>query len=279
MTVAYYSFGSVWTPALEEIGTLGPGRWVSFYVLDLYLLHVWYNRPGYNRGVRYIDASTVSQREDTFTDEELQAQVQTPLRRRFLLPPEGKIPITPVAYVILHNSHFVVVVQDTEAKTVHVVGSMCQKALVRQEWLDCHGDIIMAHVCRIHGWPTPDPHTVTIRHVAPPQNGYDCALVVVQVAMSLFREGLQLDASGNLKTPLMECAHNIRLHMYDLFKNTIIPKLHQEHERRRLFPLHMRWEWKTWVTTCLEDSAPSLDEEGHPSLLQLSFGAEEEKAP
>lgn len=145
----------------------------------------------------------------------LDAEEVRGFRERYLLPATGPVPVVPLVYLILiDNNHYISVIQDTENARIYVVGrSSGARGRPKEFWESdtVKGYKVMSLLCRLHGWDCPPRRDVQVSEMRPPQNGYDCGIVVIHTALSLFENGLLCEANGRLIISPPTCGHIRRL--------------------------------------------------------------------
>lgn len=146
-------------------------------------------------------------------------------RHSFLLPAAGEIPLMPVVYPVhVDGNHFIAVVQDTERRRVYVIGRTdTGQHDAHAYWKSdaVNGYARMQTVCHLHDWHCPDLDEVEVHDVRTRQNGYDCGIVVMDAAMGLFRDGLNVDVRGQLSIRTATCSHARRLEVFEVLSSTV----------------------------------------------------------
>ncbi len=150
-----------------------------------------------------------------------------------------------MVYIVLHQGHFIAVLQDTSNASVHLLGSAIPNPTqdsLRTYWTAFHGERIYQHICRLHDWDAGDAGDVTLYQCSPQQNGYDCGIISIQLAVSFFEHGVHYESDGRLSLPVLQCGHHIRLHIFQELRQQL---LNTWEEYQRIYhdpPL----EWTTW---------------------------------
>lgn len=211
----------LWSPALENLGTLAPNIWLDYSIINFYLLARWYQHFPHNR-VRYIDSSAV----DSWQIPEgmlnyqhyLDNFIRPRFRKRYMLPMEGPCPHEPLFIVIRHSEHFFPVCIDRG--TVYVLGRSSAWKQV-DKWEEWNGPQILAHLYYLHGWPSTHLRQVNVLSVNWKMNGYDCGPVAIAVADYLVENGIPQDGFTMAVKVAEACHHTTRLKILRFLVQTL----------------------------------------------------------
>ncbi|KAA1480093.1 hypothetical protein DENSPDRAFT_855688, partial [Dentipellis sp. KUC8613] len=219
-------YWTVWSGAARNIDSLAAETWLSFDVVDFYLLHQWYAHSA-GAQVRYVDAySTNGWDLDAAHDHQIDDYHAPHLWARYFLDEEQDIPMVPVVYIVLKQDHYIAVVQDTSTASVHLLGSNVphpsQEAL-REYWMEFRGDRTYRHICRLHGW----------------EEG------------NLDHHGLAYRSNGRLSLPALRCGHRVRLEVFRELRAQLVD-VWAEYQRLREDPPA---EWIKWSVSSDEHEA------------------------
>lgn len=243
---------SSWTPVLMNIESLQPRQWLDLSIVALYLNYRWYQSSA-NARVRFMDvAAAGSWATEEETEQVFEMYTLPSFRRRYLLPVVGPCPLVPVLYPIFFNDshHFHAVLHDPRDKHIYLLGAMGlpahDPAAVKHQWLALRGDRFYQGVCRLYGWPVHPESELSFAHISPQQNGYDCGIVIIQLAVFLFENGIEAvtTASGVL-TPTLDCGHLARYDIYHQLRLDL-RNVMLEYSATRTMPPP---EWEVWDRT------------------------------
>lgn len=239
---------------MNDIRTLAPKKWLGLYLIEFFLLYHWYQQSA-RAGVRFVDSLSLGETNETF-----EVFVRPRFRRRYFLPVDGQLPHEPVAYCLLGGAdpgqlgpvavhqgiHHVVVVQDVSRRRVTLLGVVDHTPtfeVAREFWKNGGGWDRYRQVCDLHGWDAPAREDdVEVMAVSPPQNGYDCGIVAIQVVMGLYNGSLFIARDGSIPVPALPCGHRTRLNVYNELR-VIFVEMNDYYHAMRSNPPD---EWSTW---------------------------------
>lgn len=210
---------TMWASAYQHLGTLEHESWIDASVLNFHLLAQWYAVQGRTH-VRYVDffaamPSISSSGIHALPDhQEIQLFQQRHLFN-FIL----ESPADPIAFVVMHSSHFFVVVFDYALKTAFILGRRISGAGVRDtptpvydqrldDWNRWNGPFYWDRIAALHGFDAVDHSQTIIEVLNWVQNGYDCGPIACFVMESLMNRGLN---DHSVHIPPISCGHQLCL--------------------------------------------------------------------
>jgi hypothetical protein len=204
--------------------------WIDHSSIDVWLMHLWDSLP--QPRARYVPSLFIVPighiSESDPTDEEID-------RFRDLfddLPSRGTAcPLETLIYVLncgpkpgASGNHFCVLVFAPSHKAIYMLGRNIHKAHTNNDstdWDSWQGPRIWSRVCKLMGWDSLPP--MHLRTTDWRQNGYDCGPIACQVAQHILTIGLQVQITGQWKSPsMMTCYHLLRWRMAEQVHQTVM---------------------------------------------------------
>lgn len=201
----------MWEAAVYNIDSLTNNRWIDYAALNVYLYYRWGRARA--TSVRYVVTQLLMEWngiEEPVYQQRMSRAIIPNYRHNYGLAASGALPMIPLLFAVLENSHFFVVAMDASKRKVWVIGrsSWNERGGSWDEW---HGPGIYKHLCLLHGWEPGNLDTVRTYSVVIPQDGVNCGPSAIRVALCIFERGLQFNRDGKLTCPPRLCPHLARM--------------------------------------------------------------------
>ncbi|KAI6096131.1 hypothetical protein F5141DRAFT_1067853 [Pisolithus sp. B1] len=216
---------TMWAIAYQNLGTLKYQTWIDATILNFHLLSRWYAVQGRTH-VRYVDLFSAIPSISSGTHVSPEAEETSLFQQRHLFHSLPADPSSPVAFVVMHASHFFVIVFDYECGSAFVLGRRISNVPetphpyydeLHDDWNRWNGPFYWSRIAALHGYNSTDPGNVDVMVHNWTQNGYDCGPIASFVMESLMASGLY-GASNTIQIPPIPCGHHLRLQMLETVK-------------------------------------------------------------
>ncbi|KAI5997367.1 hypothetical protein EDD15DRAFT_2162774 [Pisolithus albus] len=206
--------------AFQNLGTLRYQTWIDATVLNFHLLSRWYSVQGRTQ-VRYVDFFSAIPSISSGIHVLPEVEETSLFKQRHLIHSLPANPSTPIAFVVMHASHFFVVVFDYQDDSAFVLGRRISNVPdtphpyydeLHDDWNRWNGPFYWSRIAALHGYDSADPKDVSVLVYNWTQNGYDCGPIASFVMESLMASGLY-GASNTIQIPPIPCGHRLRLQM------------------------------------------------------------------
>lgn len=139
---------------MEEIKTLGLGRWMGHFVVDFHLLQFWYEVKNRSEGLLLPVFATLA-----FTESGgLTGEQISRMRGMLKLPGTGMIPMQLVTAAIYHSQHFFAIVMDIQRCQAFILGKgiLKEQYYIEKDVSKWGGMAIWRNTCKFLGWSVPE---------------------------------------------------------------------------------------------------------------------------
>ncbi|KAI5996591.1 hypothetical protein F5J12DRAFT_896118 [Pisolithus orientalis] len=217
---------TTWAMAYQTLGTLWYETWIDANILNFHLLSQWYAVQGRTH-VCYADLFSVIPSVSGGTHALPDAQEIQFFCQCHLFNSHPANPSVPIAFAVMHNSHFFVAVFDYWLNLAFILGRCIKRVLetphpyydpLHNDWNTWNGPFYWTCIASLHGFDAVNPTQVDVQVYNWSQNGFDCGPIAYFVMESLMRGGLSGDCRPTTHIPPIPCGHCLCLGMLVMVK-------------------------------------------------------------